>query len=142
MQICENILNSHMEQGKMDVKNVSWLIWTEHAILWENIWILQKRRQEFQALSLCLTSVILILLSLKKNVFVNFSKIEDVLYRCVKFSQAAFNFLFTLLCVEYLSQLSWAMFGYSALVIIEIPLPNIQNKANYKCFSYSLWLNV
>lgn len=86
MQICENILISHMEQGKMDVKNVSWLIWTEHAILWENIWVSQNRRQEFQALSLCLTSVILILLSLKKNVFVNFSKTDYVLYICVKFS--------------------------------------------------------
>ena len=39
MQTCENILISHMEQGKMDAKNVPWLIWTEHAILWENIWV-------------------------------------------------------------------------------------------------------
>lgn len=30
------------------------------------------------------------------------------------------------------------MVGYSALVIIEIPLPNIQNKANYKSCSNSL----
>ena len=44
----------------------------------------------------------------------------------------------TLLCVEYLSQLNWAMVGYSALVLIEIPLPNIQNKANYKSCSNSL----
>ena len=30
------------------------------------------------------------------------------------------------------------MVGYSALVLIEIPLPNIQNKANYKSCSNSL----
>ena len=29
---------SDTEQGQMDVKNVSWLIWKEHAIIWENIW--------------------------------------------------------------------------------------------------------
>lgn len=38
MQICEDIFISHVEQGQMDVKNVSWLIWKEHATLWENIW--------------------------------------------------------------------------------------------------------
>lgn len=38
MQICEDIFISHAEQGQMDVKNVSWLIWKEHATLWENIW--------------------------------------------------------------------------------------------------------
>lgn len=38
MQICEDIFISHMEQGQMDVKNVPWLIWKEHAILREDIW--------------------------------------------------------------------------------------------------------
>lgn len=34
----EDIAPSDMEQGQMGVKNVSWLIWKEHALLWENIW--------------------------------------------------------------------------------------------------------
>lgn len=38
MQICEDIFTPDVERGQMEEKNVSWLIWKEHAILWENIW--------------------------------------------------------------------------------------------------------
>lgn len=38
MQIWKDSSTSDVEQEQMDVKNVSWLIWKEHAVLWENIW--------------------------------------------------------------------------------------------------------
>lgn len=28
----------NVDQTQMDVKNVSWLIWKEHTVLWGNIW--------------------------------------------------------------------------------------------------------
>lgn len=66
MQLWEDITTSDMQQGQMDVKSVSWLIWKEHATLWENIWAgalfcrIEDKNPSF--LTLLQTSVILTLL--------------------------------------------------------------------------------
>lgn len=56
IQICEDIFISHVEQGQMDIKNVSWLE-RAHFPLGKHLGcciVLENRRQEFQAFSPCL----------------------------------------------------------------------------------------
>lgn len=66
MQLCEDIFTPDVERGQMEEKNVSWLIWKEHAILWENIWGLycfaKQKARISSFLTLLKNSVIFILL--------------------------------------------------------------------------------